>query len=156
MDILWRHKEDGGQRSRIHLGDRDGEDEEPGENTGYRVDHSQDGITQKKPKISADAPLQSCKIQTNKIIKIIQVDTVKVLKLTSTFLTQWFECCLDCGSGTGIPTFTREGTRRGPVSSMRSSSLSTLLVPSGMTSHAGRLMTEHLATLAALTRQRLP
>lgn len=149
MDILWRHKEDGGQRSSVHLGDRDGEDEEPGENTGYGVDHGQDGITQKKPKISADAPLQSCKIQTNKIIKIIQVDAVKVLKLTSTFLTQWFECCLYCGSGTGIPTFTREGT------SMRSSSLSTLLVPSGMTSHAGRLMTEHLATLAALTRQRL-
>lgn len=61
VDVIWRHEEDGGQRASVHLGHRDGEDEEPGEDAGYRVDHSQDGITQKKPKVSADAPLQRFK-----------------------------------------------------------------------------------------------
>lgn len=58
VNVLWSHKEDGGQCASVHLGYRDGEDEQPGENTGHRVDHSQDGITQKKPNISADATLQ--------------------------------------------------------------------------------------------------
>lgn len=61
VDILWRHEEDGGQRSSVHLSDGDGEDKEPGEDTGYRVDHSQDGVPQEKPKVSADAPLQRFK-----------------------------------------------------------------------------------------------
>lgn len=81
VDILWRHEEDGGQHSGVHLGDRDGEDEEPGEDTGDRVDHSQDGITQKKPKISADAPLQRFKDRQTKIMNRIQVECVKVLEL---------------------------------------------------------------------------
>lgn len=81
MDVLRRHEEDGGQRSNVHLGDRDGEDKEPGEDAGYRVDHSQDGITQTKPQISADAPLQRFKNEQTKITNLTQADAVKALKL---------------------------------------------------------------------------
>lgn len=84
MNVLWSHEEDGGQCASIHLGYRDGEDEQPGENTGHGVDHSQDGITQKKPNISADATLQRRKKECCKIIESIKVNTSNVLKITST------------------------------------------------------------------------
>lgn len=46
MDVLWCHEEDSGQCASIHLGYRDGEDQQPGEHTGKGVEYSQNGITQ--------------------------------------------------------------------------------------------------------------
>ena len=46
MDFLWGHEQDSPQGPSIHLGHRDGKDQEPGEEAGQAVHQSQQRIAQ--------------------------------------------------------------------------------------------------------------
>lgn len=46
LDVLWCHEENDAQCTGVYLGHRDGEDQQPGEQTSQAVDHNQDGVAQ--------------------------------------------------------------------------------------------------------------
>lgn len=57
VDLLWGHEQDGTHGPSVHFGDRDGENHEPGEQAGQRVDHAQQRVSQQQPHVRANPTL---------------------------------------------------------------------------------------------------
>lgn len=58
-DILRDQEKNNTHRPHMHLSNRDGEDQDPGEEAGQRVDDHQRRITQQQPHICGEAMLQN-------------------------------------------------------------------------------------------------
>lgn len=56
-DILRSQQKNDAHGPRIHLGNRDGEDQDPGEEAGQEVDNHQRRISQQQPHISGETML---------------------------------------------------------------------------------------------------
>lgn len=57
VDTLWRQEQDLGDYTSIHLGSRDGEDKEPGDQADQAMDKTEKWETQEEPDVCADTPL---------------------------------------------------------------------------------------------------
>lgn len=57
-DVLGRQEEDDAQSLSVHLGDRDGEDQDPRDDADQSVNHDQGRISQQQPHVGGETTLQ--------------------------------------------------------------------------------------------------
>lgn len=65
MDTLWRLQKDFGDYASIHLGSRDGEDKEPGDQADQAMGKREEWEAQEKPEVSTDTPLGHRREESN-------------------------------------------------------------------------------------------